>query len=161
MRADLKKATVFDLSVGSANFDGEVDATGTTALTARLFERIRRAGASAGIGRYDEARLLYAGPAFEGPQGEHPERRTVHLGIDVFVEPGSEVLAPLDGRVHSARDNAERLDYGPTVLLEHAPPGGPRFHTLYGHLTPDSLEGLTEGRTIRRGILQCVGEKIG
>ena len=84
------------------------------------------------------------------PQGEHPERRTVHLGIDVFVEPGSEVLAPLDGRVHSARDNAERLDYGPTVLLEHAPPGGPRFHTLYGHLTDFAVR---DGDAVQRGDL--------
>ena len=40
--------------------------------------------------------------------------------------------------------NAARLDYGPTVVLEHAPPGAPVFHTLYGHLSGDSLRELSE-----------------
>ena len=154
----LKDAIVFDLSVGSPEFEGGSDLTDTPTLTAKLFERIRRSGVSAGIGRYDEARLIYTSAAFECPPGEHPERRTVHLAIDVFVEPGSEVMVPLDGRIHSARDNGDRLDYGPTIVLEHAPPDGPLFYTLYGHLTPASLEGASVGRTFRKGdVLGRVG----
>src|SRR5262249_39103365 len=113
--------------------------------------RISETGASAAIGRYDEARLVYQSEAFRGPQGEHPEWRTVHLAVDVFLPAGSPVLSPLDGRVHSLRDNAERLDYGPTVILEHSPAGCPTFYTLYGHLTGDSLEGLAAGDRVARG----------
>jgi len=149
--ADLSRAEVFDLSVGSPVFDTPAEATDTALMTARLFGRMRAAGAEAGIGRYDEARLLYATDAFAGAGGEHPERRTVHIAIDVFVEPGSPVYAPLPGRVHAARDNAARLDYGPTVILEHTPPGAPVFYTLYGHLSPESVAGVSAGSSVEQG----------
>ncbi|MFY9552002.1 MAG: aminotransferase class III-fold pyridoxal phosphate-dependent enzyme, partial [Thermoanaerobaculia bacterium] len=148
---DLAKAVVFDLSVGSPVFQSPEQATDTSAMTAKLFGALAAKGASTGIGRYDEARLLYTTDAFDGPAGEHPERRTVHLAIDLFQEAGSPVFAPLPGRVHSTRDNAARLDYGPTVLLEHEPPGAPRFYTLYGHLSPDSLADLRSGTLVARG----------
>ena len=149
--ADLSRAEIFDVSVGSPVFETPADATDTSRMTERLFGRMRAAGAPAGIGRYDEARLIYATDAFAGPGGEHPERRTVHLAIDVFVEAGSPVYAPLGGRVYSARDNAGRLDYGPTIVLEHTPPGAPVFYTLYGHLSPDSLDGVAPGAPVARG----------
>ena len=101
-----------------------------------LRRRCAPRGAPIGIGRYDEARLLYMSDAFAGSGGEHPERRTVHIAIDIFMEPGSPVLAPLPGRVHSVRDNAARLDYGPTVILEHAPAG--RAGLLHALRAPDA-----------------------
>jgi len=149
--ADLSRAEIFDVSVGSPVFESPADATDTARMTERLFGRLRETGAPAGIGRYDEARLIYATDAFAGPGGEHPERRTVHLAIDVFVPPGSPVYAPLDGHVYAARDNAARLDYGPTVILEHTPPGAPVFYTLYGHLGPESLPGLSPGMPVAKG----------
>ena len=57
-------------------------------MTPRIFGRMREAGASAAIGRYDEARLLYASDAFAGAAGEHPERRTVHIAVDLFLGAG-------------------------------------------------------------------------
>jgi 4-aminobutyrate aminotransferase-like enzyme len=71
--------------------------------------------------------------------------------MDIFVPAGSDVFAPLDGTVHSFRDNAARLDYGPTIILEHAPASGVRFFTLYGHLSRASLAGLEPGQTVRKG----------
>jgi 4-aminobutyrate aminotransferase-like enzyme/Ser/Thr protein kinase RdoA (MazF antagonist) len=154
--ADLESAVVFDLSVASPVFAGPADATDTAAMTRKLFGAMRSRGASLGIGRYDEARLLYVGDAFAGVGGEHPERRTVHLAHDLFMEPGTPVRAPLDGRVVGAKDNAGRLDYGPTVILEHAPPDGPRFFTLYGHLSRASLARRKVGDAIARG--EILGE---
>ncbi len=151
VEADLKKALVFDLSVGSPEFETPEQATDTDAMTRKLFGRMKECGAPAGIGRYDEARLLYASEAFAGPAGEHPERRTVHVAIDVFCDAGAPVLAPLAGRVHSLRDNAARLDYGPTIILEHAPAGCAPFYTLYGHLSADSLAGLQPGAAVAKG----------
>ncbi len=151
VRPDLSRAVVFDLSVGSPVFASPAHATDTAAMTAKLFGALRARGSPLGIGRYDEARLLYVTDAFAGSEGEHPERRTIHLAHDLFLEPGSPVLAPLDGRVHSVRDNAARLDYGPTVILEHAPPGGPTFYTLYGHLARASVAGLAPGAPVARG----------
>lgn len=88
-------------------------------------------GAGWGMGLYGEDRSVYQTPQFQGPAS--PERRTVHLGIDIFAPAGSPVMAPLPGRVALATCNADPLDYGHTLMLEHDL-GGQRFHTLYGHL---------------------------
>ena len=145
------RAVVFDLSVGSPVFASPEQATDTRAMTAKLFGALAASGEELGVGRYDEARLLYTGDAFAGAGGEHPERRTIHLAIDLFREAGSPVTAPLPGMVHSVRDNAARLDYGPAVVLEHTPQGAPPFFTLYGHLGRDSIAGLSPGMPVARG----------
>jgi 4-aminobutyrate aminotransferase-like enzyme/Ser/Thr protein kinase RdoA (MazF antagonist)/murein DD-endopeptidase MepM/ murein hydrolase activator NlpD len=149
--ADISRAVVFDLSVGSPEFRTPAETLDTAAMTPRLFAHMREAGTEVGIGRYDEARLVYGGDAFAAGLGEHPERRTIHIALDVFMQPGSPVHAPLAGRVHAVHDNAARFDYGPTLILEHAPEGAPRFYTLYGHLAPDVLGTLSPGDAVARG----------
>ena len=129
---------VFDLGVAST----------TVASTENLFSEMAQNGARLGIGRYDEARLLYTTEAFRRKNGEP---RTVHLGIDLFVEAGTRIQAPLEGRVHSFALNDAPLDYGPTLLLEHRTEEGDCFYTLYGHLSLDSLDGLERGRRVSRG----------
>ena len=76
---------------GAPTSSRPTQATDVDAMTARLFGALAAAGAELGIGRYDEARLLYASDAFAGADGEHPERRTIHLAIDLFREAGSPV----------------------------------------------------------------------
>lgn len=98
-------------------------------------------------GGYDEERAVYTTPLFAPTDGTEP--RTVHLGVDVFAPAGTPVFAPLAGIVHSFADNDRPGDYGPTVILEHRPdPATPGFvfHTLYGHLSRDSLRGLCAGQ---------------
>jgi murein DD-endopeptidase MepM/ murein hydrolase activator NlpD len=98
-------------------------------------------------GGYGEDRSNYTQPLF-APEGEEP--RTVHLGLDVFADPGAEVLAPLNGRTHSMAINAKPGDYGPTLILEHHAGGG-TFFTLYGHLSRDSLKGRKIGDSFMAG----------
>ncbi len=98
-------------------------------------------------GGYGEDRSAYTQTLF-APEGEEP--RTVHLGLDIFAPAGAEVFAPLSGRVHSSHINDSPGDYGPTIILEHDIPGG-RFHTLYGHLSRDSLKGLKPGSAFMAG----------
>ncbi len=146
------KAFIFDLSVGSPEI-GSLDLLDDTqAFTAMIFEKMSKAGAKVGIGRYDEARLIYRDEAFKSIGNEGDEWRTIHLGIDLFVEPGTPVFAPLDGKVHSFQNNAAPLDYGPTIILEHDT-GQDKFYTLYGHLSLDSLPGLSQGKRINKGEL--------
>lgn len=141
---------VFDLSAGSLELPSGLDPADAPAFTAFLFDSMRAAGADLGVGRYDEPRLCYRARQFEVPGNDGPEWRTVHLGIDLFLAAGSPVFAPLDGTVHSFADNALPLDYGPTIVLEHSASGAP-FYTLYGHLSRESLSGLREGATVKRG----------
>ena len=42
-------------------------------------------------------------------------------------------------------NNAAPQDYGPLVILRHETDDGPRFFTLYGHLSDDTLAGLAVG----------------
>jgi 4-aminobutyrate aminotransferase-like enzyme/Ser/Thr protein kinase RdoA (MazF antagonist) len=151
--ADLANSLVLDLGVGSPVHDLSADAEDTTTLAARLFGAMAAARAEVAIGRYGEARLLYTTEGYVSAEGG--ERRTIHLGIDLFRAAGSPVHTPLAGRVHSFRNNAARLDYGPTIILEHEPEGAPRFFTLYGHLSEDSLFGLRVGASVTRG--QVIG----
>ena len=98
-------------------------------------------------GGYDEDRAIYAGEAFTG--GDEP--RTIHLGLDIAAPAGAEVCAPLAGTVHSFQDNAAAFDYGPTIILEHAVAPDLTFHTLYGHLSRESLADLAVGRAFAAG----------
>lgn len=95
-------------------------------------------GVRYGLGPYGEVRSVYATDQFA--DAASPERRTRHLGIDVFAPAGTEVHAPLAGRVAYVTYNADPLDYGHTLILEHDT-GAVRFWTLYGHLG-GSLPGL-------------------
>ena len=99
-------------------------------------------------GGYGEDRKLYTQALF-APEGDEP--RTVHLGIDVFAPANADVFTPLSGRVHSSRINDSEGDYGPTIILEHTPVAGLKFHTLYGHLDRDSLKGLKPGTAFMAG----------
>jgi murein DD-endopeptidase MepM/ murein hydrolase activator NlpD len=68
------------------------------------------------------------------------------------MEAGAAVLCPIDGVIHSFRNNCGPLDYGPTIIIRHDIAGGNDFFfTLYGHLSQDSLDGLSVGQPVRKG----------
>jgi 4-aminobutyrate aminotransferase-like enzyme/Ser/Thr protein kinase RdoA (MazF antagonist) len=142
---------VFDLGVGSPLLGADPRATETAALTDTLFGQMKQSGVSVGVGRYDEARLLYVSPLFGEGGAPTDERRTVHLGVDLFVPPGSRVRAPLEGVVHILANNDAPQDYGPLVVLKHHTDLGAPFFTLYGHLSDDTLEGLEAGQIVAAG----------
>ncbi len=144
------RPAVFDFTAGGREM-ARVDLNDAAGFTERLFERIAAAELPVGVGRYAEDRALYRhSPLFDGTA----ERRSIHLGIDLFVVDGTPVTAPLDGVVHSFADNAGLGDYGPTEILEHCLEGVV-FWTLYGHLSRDSLDGLAVGDKF------AAGEEIG
>src|SRR5260370_18413331 len=100
---------------------------------------MKSAGACVGVGRYDEPRLLYTSPLFGATSNPTHERRTVHLGMDFFVEPGAAVRAPLDGVVRVMADNSAPLDYGAVVILRHQTAIGEAFLPPYAHPSNDPL----------------------
>ena len=148
-----------DLSIGSTELGGLDVLDEVERFTAHVFGKIRAAGATVGIGRYNEARPLYTSAAFQPKQGESFDPRTVHVGLDLFVEAGTPLRTPLKGIVHSFQVNDAPLDYGPTIILEHATDEGDRFWTLYGHLSSRSLEGLSVGKVFYQGdVVATVGD---
>ena len=96
---------------------------------------------------YDEDRVLYRhSPLFDGAT----ECRTVHLGIDLFVDAGTEIRSPLPATVQSLANNEGLGDYGPTVILRHEI-DGLQFFTLYGHNSRSTLDRLAVGQSIEAG----------
>ena len=124
-----------------------LDLTDTAAFDAYVFGKLRKAGVQVGMGGYNEHRIIYR-------RSKHfnasDEPREIHLGIDFWAAAGTPVFAPLDGVMHSFRDNANFGDYGPTLILEHNYPSYPRY-SLYGHLTRQSLDGLYVGKEVKAG----------
>jgi len=150
---DLRTApcVVFDLGVGSTFLGADPAASEAPELTEKIFGEMKRTGVRAGIGRYNEARPFYNSPAFGDKNNPTAERRTIHLGLDLFVEAGTPLRAPLDGVVHTLANNAAPFDYGPLVILRHETADGEEFFTQYGHLTTQTLEKLKVGQHISRG----------
>jgi 4-aminobutyrate aminotransferase-like enzyme len=160
LESDLRSAPVrvFDLSVGSAMLGADPGKAEVHALTRTIFASMEAAQVSIGVGRYNEARLLYTSPQYCGDALSGEERRTIHLGLDLFVEPGTAIHAPLDGTVHLLAENTAELDYGPLVILRHQSGEGEEFFTLYGHLTRATLRELKPEQFIAKGqILAHVG----
>jgi murein DD-endopeptidase MepM/ murein hydrolase activator NlpD len=128
-----------------------LDLTNTESFMDYVFGKLTEANAVAGVGGYNEHRIIYRRSAHF--QQETTEPREIHLGIDIWIDAGTPIFAPLAGVVHSFQDNAGFGDYGPTIILEHEVDGKP-LYSLYGHLTRQSLDGLYEGKPVE------VGEKI-
>ena len=105
------------------------------------------------LGYYREPRLVYTAPAFRKGRWKSSNRRTVHMGVDVFAPAGTPVSAPLVATVAFTENRTGSLDYGGMVILAHETPTGDVFHTLYGHLDPESIAGLEEGQEIAAGAV--------
>jgi 4-aminobutyrate aminotransferase-like enzyme/Ser/Thr protein kinase RdoA (MazF antagonist) len=151
--ADLRTApsTVLDLSVGSEFLGADPHESETPVLTRKISARMEEAKVSIGIGRYNEARLLYSSVLFGAGASPLEARRAIHLGMDLFAEPGTSIHTPLDAVVHTLANNGAPLDYGPLVILRHDAGDAGVFFTLYGHLDKESLARLKLGQHIARG----------
>jgi len=100
-------------------------------------------------GGYGEERDFYwSSPLFKSEN----VKRTIHLGIDLWIDAEQEVFAPLDGEVHSMKYNNQPLDYGYTILLKHSLDDF-TFYSLYGHLSDKGFQGLSIGQEIMKGDL--------
>jgi 4-aminobutyrate aminotransferase-like enzyme/Ser/Thr protein kinase RdoA (MazF antagonist) len=150
-RHDLRrdKGLVFDWSAESPDLKALEALPDIGSRSDHLFERMRQAGAVFGVGRYREDRTVYRTELFAVAAGE--ERRTVHLGIDLFLPAGEAILAPLAGRVHLLENNRAEGDYGPLIVLEHQTDEGTKFWTLYGHLAEKTLTAHKIGDRVERG----------
>lgn len=154
------EAAVLDLSVGSPAIDNPPAVRDATAFARTIDSALAEARRTVGIGRFDEPRLVYTTDAFRAEGNDGAEWRTVHIGLDLFLPPGTPVQAPLGGAVHSFRDNAGPGDYGPTVILRHTVDNGQlTFYTLYGHLDRDSLAWLRPGLPVAPGsVIGRIGD---
>ncbi|MFK7903874.1 MAG: aminotransferase class III-fold pyridoxal phosphate-dependent enzyme [Chitinophagales bacterium] len=146
---------VFNLSVGSLQLGNNPNFEDAQLFDQRVNQLLVEGKTDIGIGRYNEVRPIYTTDSYlvEGNNG--PQWRSVHIGLDIFMEAQTPIFAPLEGLVHSFQYNDADRDYGPTIILEHRVSEKLTFYTLYGHLSLDSLEGLEEGQVIQKGQAFC------
>ncbi|MCW1970951.1 MAG: aminotransferase class III-fold pyridoxal phosphate-dependent enzyme [Anaerolineae bacterium] len=162
----------FDLSVGNPLFGSSDIGASPQRFEALLNWAMasQNPPATVAVGGYDEARLIYSAPEFVNGETPDTERRTVHLGLDLWSKAETPIHAPLAGKVVAFHNNTARLDYGPVIILQHEldnekwkmengelelPAHNPKskitFYTLYGHLSLGSLDGLYVGKDIAAG----------
>jgi len=150
----------FDFTDNNKELSSE-DVTDTEKFAYYINAQLRKNGCRYGIGGYNEHRTLYARSKhfdithniFQSACGENmmeAEPRRLHQGTDIWGPPGTKVMAPMDGLVHSFAFNNNDSDYGATIILTHNIEGE-SFYTLYGHLSLNSLKNLREGKRIKKG----------
>lgn len=143
-----EKLVMLDLSVTNTEL------TDSILEDVRLFnewvtEKIQQSNARYAIGGYDEHRTVYSkSRVFDAIKDREPRR--LHLGVDIWGQEGTAVMAPLDGIVHSFAYNNQAGDYGATIILSHRLERQ-SFFSLYGHLNLQSLKELREGKQIKKG----------
>ena len=148
-----------DLSIGSLLLGANPANAELAPLTTLIDNDMQTAGVTVAYGCYGEPRGIYDTPAFGAGAYQTQERRTEHLGVDIFCAPGTPVYAPLQATVECVHNNAGALDYGPMVILRHEPDHCPPIYSLYGHLAWDSVSSLTPGQALRAGeMFAQVGE---
>jgi murein DD-endopeptidase MepM/ murein hydrolase activator NlpD len=122
------------------------DRSKTSLLQQYMDEKRRVLDKKFALGGYLEDRSWYARSPLFGKE------RSIHLGIDIWAEAGSNVHAPLSGKIHSFRDNGGFGNYGPTIILEHELNDFKLF-TLYGHLSRASVAQCLESKEVMQGEL--------
>lgn len=137
------KAIVLDLSAGAELFGRPIAGLDVDALSVLIDRAMAEAGTGFAFGRYGEPRELYSSDLFGDRSGE---RRTIHLGIDLFCAAGTAVHTPEDGVVEFVANNDRELDYGPLVIIDHGD-----YRTLYGHLSLDTLGHVSPGQAVAAG----------
>ncbi|HEX7719181.1 MAG TPA: peptidoglycan DD-metalloendopeptidase family protein [Woeseiaceae bacterium] len=147
------KAVVLDLSHESDLLKGRPADSGVDWLTERIHQIMAGSGTRFAYGRYAEPRALYDNEHFAGDALGSAERRTVHMGIDVFCAAGTVIRTPRDGVVHLVTNNDRELDYGPMLVLCHDISDGKYFYTLYGHLSLTSIASTEAGQQVAAGEL--------
>ena len=112
--------------------------------------QIQLQGGKIAYGGYLETRGIYQRSTYFNENTKPEDERNIHLGVDIWIDAGTNVLAALDGEIHSFNNNLNHGDYGPTIILKHEIEGFV-FYTLYGHLSVESLSELEVGMKLDQG----------
>ena len=105
------------------------------------------------IGRYDEHRPgMYTADIFEA-------ERDLHIGIDIGGPVGEPVYSFMNGEIYSFGVNDEDGSYGPTIIVKYLFNNNDLW-ALYGHLSLQSLDGLSVGMKVEEGQeIATIGDK--
>jgi murein DD-endopeptidase MepM/ murein hydrolase activator NlpD len=126
-----------------------IDVSSSKALENFISNHIASNKAKVAYGGYLETRHIYRRSTHFNnfkPLNE----RNIHLGLDLWIAAETLVYTPLEGVVHSFKNNTMFGDYGPTIILKHQIQAI-SFYTLYGHLSLKSIQNIRVGQTFKQG----------
>jgi murein DD-endopeptidase MepM/ murein hydrolase activator NlpD len=126
-----------------------VDVSSSEKFGVYINNHLSKSKAKVAFGGYLETRAIYQRSSYfknSNPQAE----RNIHLGVDLWIASETPIYAPLDGVVHSFKNNTNHGDYGPTIILKHEIQNI-CFYTLYGHLSLASIENMRVGQEFKQG----------
>lgn len=135
-----------DLSINNLELKA-VDTSSSSELEQFILNYIKVNKAKVAFGGYLEKRNIYHRSTYFNQQNSDSERN-IHIGLDIWAEAHTDIFSPLDGTIHSFKNNTNHGDYGPTLILKHKFEEFV-FYTLYGHLTEASLIGKSIGQDVK------------
>lgn len=142
-----KDYVALDLSAKNTDLIA-LDVTDAAIFEDFIEDHLSKNDAKVAFGGYLETRNLYRRSTVF--KNDVTDERNIHIGLDLWIKAGTNVLAALDGRIHSFQNNTALGDYGPVIILEHTIEDI-TFYTLYGHLSIDSLKDKKEGQIVTKG----------
>jgi murein DD-endopeptidase MepM/ murein hydrolase activator NlpD len=137
-----------DLSIHNTELKA-VNVSSSDELERFIWNRMKTHKAKVAYGGYLEQRGIYQRSTYFNQENPETERN-IHLGLDLWIAAGTPVYAPLNGTIHSFKNNSNYGDYGPTIILKHQI-NAIVFYTLYGHLSLASLNQLEAGVEVKQG----------
>ena len=137
-----------DLSINNEALK-DINTSSSGDLEVYIWKHIKKHQAKVAYGGYLERRSIYERSDYFNSSSQE-KKRNIHLGLDLWIKADSPIYAPLEGIVHSFKNNINFGDYGPTIILEHNT-DGTKFYTLYGHLNLRSLSDKVIGSSIKKG----------
>jgi murein DD-endopeptidase MepM/ murein hydrolase activator NlpD len=139
--------TPLDLSISNIALS-KLDMDDAVVFENFIEDHLAQKNAKVGYGGYNEERNLYKRSVVFNDS--KTEERNIHIGLDLWIKAGTKLLAAVDGKVHSFKNNTDFGDYGPTIILEHTIENQ-IFYTLYGHLSLESIDNLEIGTFFSKG----------
>jgi 4-aminobutyrate aminotransferase-like enzyme/Ser/Thr protein kinase RdoA (MazF antagonist) len=101
-------------------------------------------------GGYLEPRSIYSSSSYDKIGNFGNESRTIHLGLDFWLSPGTKVNSMFDGEVVTSINDDGDKEYGGLLILKHKVEDF-EFYTLYGHNKVKSVLKNKIGTKIKKG----------
>lgn len=130
-----------------------IDVSDTEIFEEYVWQELKDQGKRFGVGGYFEWREIYRRSRLFDGTDEAP--RNVHLGVDIWAPAALPVYSPIDGKVHSIKDNAGFGNYGGTIVIEHRLTAATTLYCLYGHLGTSYIQTMNVGQAV------SAGDKVG
>lgn len=147
--ASIPKSNYVALDLSESNLNlKDVDLSSSLEFSKYINSYLEEHNAQVAYGGYNEVRTIYNRSVHFNVSDS--KNRNIHLGLDLWCDAETPIYAPLEGKLHSFKNNTNYGDYGPTIILEHTFEEI-TFYTLYGHLSLSSIEDLNVGDVFKQG----------